>query len=338
MSAAERAAFEEQTCDRVAHDFRRSSPAGLLTIVALGAAGFVAADGDLGMPAAAGIAFIGLAVAALLLGAERFRASPVQVLTPLSAVTGTCAGYLPAGAGGFESPATALIFLLWVFAAVVAPLPWKQFLLNMVVQAAAFVCAIFVFADEPRSGVLFGGIAASGGVMLLVGVVLREQAEARVFLAQRRLDDANRSLEEKRDELASLNDDLEQRVGAQVAEIREQARSVDKLNKRLQEQVRERSAELAVALTRLARGHGRMETLSKGDVIAGRAEVVAAIGAGGMGQVYEAIDRTTDERVALKILHADLAADPDVLHRFFPRGVGERPALGTRICRAATVA
>jgi serine/threonine protein kinase len=48
----------------------------------------------------------------------------------------------------------------------------------------------------------------------------------------------------------------------------------------------------------------------------GAYEVTASIGAGGMGEVYRARDLKLDRDVALKILPAAFAADPDRLARF----------------------
>src|SRR5437667_3450147 len=48
----------------------------------------------------------------------------------------------------------------------------------------------------------------------------------------------------------------------------------------------------------------------------GAYEIVAALGAGGMGEVYRARDTRLDREVAIKVLPARLASDPQALARF----------------------
>ena len=48
----------------------------------------------------------------------------------------------------------------------------------------------------------------------------------------------------------------------------------------------------------------------------GSYEIVAPLGAGGMGEVYRARDARLDRSVAIKILPAEFSADSDRLHRF----------------------
>ncbi len=45
-------------------------------------------------------------------------------------------------------------------------------------------------------------------------------------------------------------------------------------------------------------------------------EILGLIGAGGMGEVYKALDTRLDRTVAIKVLSADTSADPDRQGRF----------------------
>lgn len=65
---------------------------------------------------------------------------------------------------------------------------------------------------------------------------------------------------------------------------------------------------------------------SAGDVLAGRYRLVRKLAAGAMGAVFEAEHQTTRRRVAVKLLHPELTADPD-LHRRFRREASVLQAL-----------
>ena len=48
----------------------------------------------------------------------------------------------------------------------------------------------------------------------------------------------------------------------------------------------------------------------------GRYEIRSRLGAGGMGEVYLALDKELNRNVALKVLTTELASDPRFVHRF----------------------
>jgi serine/threonine-protein kinase len=53
-----------------------------------------------------------------------------------------------------------------------------------------------------------------------------------------------------------------------------------------------------------------------GTQLGGRYRLDAQVGAGGMSTVYRAFDATLERRVAIKLMHRDIAADTDQLERF----------------------
>src|SRR5262245_66523453 len=75
------------------------------------------------------------------------------------------------------------------------------------------------------------------------------------------------------------------------------------------------------------------ERFAPGVVLAGRYRVVAALGQGGMGEVYRADDLTLGQSVALKFLPADLARDPDRLARFRAEVRTARQVSRPHVCR-----
>jgi eukaryotic-like serine/threonine-protein kinase len=63
-------------------------------------------------------------------------------------------------------------------------------------------------------------------------------------------------------------------------------------------------------------GSALSATLRLGSVIAGRYEIQAQLGKGGMGVVYRAHDRLLDEQVAIKVLRPEVARDAEISRRF----------------------
>ncbi len=61
-------------------------------------------------------------------------------------------------------------------------------------------------------------------------------------------------------------------------------------------------------------------------------ELVALLGAGGMGEVYKARDTRLDRTVAIKVLPAELAADPERRARFEREARAVASLAHPRIC------
>jgi serine/threonine protein kinase len=57
-------------------------------------------------------------------------------------------------------------------------------------------------------------------------------------------------------------------------------------------------------------------TLKRGSVVAGRYEVLAPLGKGGMGMVYKARDHKLEETLAVKVLRPEIARDKEMERRF----------------------
>jgi serine/threonine protein kinase len=53
-----------------------------------------------------------------------------------------------------------------------------------------------------------------------------------------------------------------------------------------------------------------------GELVDGRWRLGSLLGRGGMGEVWRAVDETTGQPVAVKVLHGRLSADPELLARF----------------------
>jgi hypothetical protein len=194
------------------------------------------------------------------------------------------------------------------------------------------VATVMTLAPRVSIPIYGGGLAAfAAGIVTMqhdkaarlsilpngVSIVLLGAAFSWILFAAKKRDFAQRvTIEEQRKELERLNASLEHRLEEKVAEIVERADEVERLNAHLQAQVRTRGAELGAALAKLAEQRGLRIDLGVGSVIEDRFEIVRPLGAGGMGVVYEGIDKTTNERVAIKVIQAGSAQQLDALQRF----------------------
>lgn len=174
---------------------------------------------------------------------------------------------------------------------------------------AALALALFEWQADPATRISNLLNASTVTLTSLVLGVLVDGARRRDF-RQRRI------IASQRDELAALNSDLERRVDEQVAEIVRRAGEVDQLNAQLSSQIRARSGELSVALSRLARLREEQGRLREGEVLGDRFEIGGAIGSGGMGVVHAARDRVTGNAVAIKAIRPSAAIDADTMQRF----------------------
>lgn len=57
-------------------------------------------------------------------------------------------------------------------------------------------------------------------------------------------------------------------------------------------------------------------TLKRGEIFAGRYEIIENLGQGGMGKVFRVVDLQLDEEVSLKILKPEIAANKNTIERF----------------------
>ncbi len=81
-----------------------------------------------------------------------------------------------------------------------------------------------------------------------------------------------------------------------------------------------------------------MSALEPGEVLAERFVIVRWLGAGGMGEVYEAEDRALGSRVAIKTIRPEIAGDPQVLARFRREVNLARQVTHPNVCRVFDLA
>jgi serine/threonine-protein kinase len=73
--------------------------------------------------------------------------------------------------------------------------------------------------------------------------------------------------------------------------------------------------------------------LSSGATFAGRYQVIEELGKGGMGKVYKVLDKEVEEKVALKLLKPEIAADGETITRFRKELKLSRTISQKNVCR-----
>jgi serine/threonine protein kinase/tetratricopeptide (TPR) repeat protein len=73
--------------------------------------------------------------------------------------------------------------------------------------------------------------------------------------------------------------------------------------------------------------------LTTGTLFAGRYQVIEELGRGGMGRVYKVLDTELNEKIALKLLRPEVAADPDAVERFRHELKSARQVAHKNVCR-----
>ena len=240
------------------------------------------------------------------------RARPMRIAVTAALGLGFAAAvdFVAIRTGGLGSPVFPAILLIWLYGSFVASLGMRELLFNVALELLLAV-AVFDRFGMGSSGTIARavtmGLVGVGFVLMVLGTALRERGAVQAFLEQLRLEDANRRL-------SAQTTELEKRGEAQVGEVRDRVRELELLNKQLQERVVERSRELRTALDRLAQG-APWRSVLPGDLLKDRFELGRAIGAGIVGEVFEATDRTSGSRVAVRVIHGKRAEDLADLQR-----------------------
>jgi serine/threonine protein kinase/Tfp pilus assembly protein PilF len=75
------------------------------------------------------------------------------------------------------------------------------------------------------------------------------------------------------------------------------------------------------------------DELATGTTFAGRYQVIEELGRGGMGRVYKALDTEIDEKIALKLIRPEIAADEKTIRRFRKELKTARQITHKNVCR-----
>ncbi|MEZ4317923.1 MAG: protein kinase [Myxococcota bacterium] len=250
------------------------------------------------------VAVFGLVLAVFLLPARSMR-----WFAPLAGATYLVHAGAIAGADQLNAPTVTPYMAYAIVVSMLLVIEPAPGVVMYAIGLVAYFAGLLTGQPDPeilRAFVLNGPSVTIAGTAIL----------AFLYRARRRDFAQRRTISAQQEQLESWNAELEKRVDAQVQEIREHAAEVGRLNSQLQAQVRDRSRELALALEKLAHAPEPAAPTLEGRVLGGRFELLGRIGAGGMGAVYEGVDQTTRQRVAVKVVRGDVGAPVALLRRF----------------------
>jgi serine/threonine-protein kinase len=252
-----------------------------------------------------------LAIAVVLaVGIVRFgRARSAWLFAPLTGAVYLIHGAVVAGIDQLAVTSVTPFVGYCLGLAVVLSLDPIAALIVYAVGLTVFVAAIFTL--QPSASARLASLP-NGFSMVAVSLTL----SALLYSGRRRDFVQRTTIDRQRAALSELNAGLERRVAGQVSEIVARAEEVSQLNAQLQAQVRSRSSELSLALAKLAQRVRPDGGLRKGTVLGDRFEVGDLIGTGGMGAVYAGRDRSTDGKIAIKVIQATSSGQLDSWRRF----------------------
>ena len=75
------------------------------------------------------------------------------------------------------------------------------------------------------------------------------------------------------------------------------------------------------------------EELTTGSTFANRYQIIEELGKGGMGRVYKVLDKETNEKMALKLIKPEIAADKKIVERFRNELTTARKIVHKNVCR-----
>jgi hypothetical protein len=291
MTPEERKLYAATRESLVSDRLRRTAPfaaAATFVVSGVGALRFAPAWREAAWASACAAPIALLALPALLFMA-RNRPMRIAATAVLGLAVAASIVIISIPTGGIGSPAFPAILLIWLYGSVVAPLGIRELLYNVALELLLTIAIFDRFGLGPSGLTVHGmtlGFFGVGFVLIVLGTALRERGAVHAFLTERRLDESKGQISD--------------------AEVR---------NRQLQERLVERSRELEAARERLAQG-APWRSVLPGDVLNGRFEIGRAIGAGGMGEVFEGIDRTTGSSVAVKVIHGRRADDLGDVQQF----------------------